>query len=49
MPRHPQAPGLPRAQNAVSRVVATAVAEQGVEWDLTRSELLDAMAADGLE
>ncbi|MFE6763185.1 hypothetical protein [Streptomyces sp. NPDC057689] len=44
--RHPD---FPRAQNAVSRVVATAVAEQGVEWDITRSELLDAMAADGLE
>ncbi|WP_143667163.1 hypothetical protein [Streptomyces sp. ms184] len=42
MRRHPD---FARAQSAVSRAVATAEAEQGIEWDLTRSELLDAISA----
>ncbi|NUV66428.1 hypothetical protein G6W57_04785 [Streptomyces sp. CAI-121] len=42
MRRHPD---FARAQGAVSRAVATAEAEQGIEWDLTRSELLDAISA----
>ncbi|MFE6979604.1 hypothetical protein [Streptomyces griseus] len=45
MRRHPD---FPRAQRAVSRVVATAEAERGIEWDITRSELLDAITAGGL-
>ncbi|WP_282685035.1 MULTISPECIES: hypothetical protein [unclassified Streptomyces] len=41
MRRHPD---FARAQGAVSRAVATAEAEQGIEWDITRSELLDAIS-----